>query len=509
MDAPALQPLPLLPTGQPGLDAVLGGGLRRGGMYVVLGGHGAGKTVLSNQLAFARAAEGEQAVVVSMLAESHGRMLQHLSGFSFFEPSWVPGRVTYLSGVGALEEAGLDGLAALLQRAVRERRASLLVLDALSTVVELAPSTLALKHFLRKLGALCDLTGCVALLVGPPTLEGNEAVLAAPDGMLRLASRPTGMRTVRELEVVKLRGAAFLEGRHHYTIGPDGLAVHPRIEALLADAPGDQPVDHARLPVGIPALDAMLRGGVAAGSSTVLLGAPGAGKTLLGTHFLAEGAARGERGLFFGLYETPPRLVAKMEGIGVALQPHVEAGRLALLWQPAQEHLLDVLVERLLGAVHQHRPARLFIDGADGFVQGAAEPARVARVFSALTQELRRLDVTTLITQEAALFGEDLRLAGLGLSATFESILFLRQVEVRSRLRRLLSIVKVRESDYDADVREFRITARGIQMGAPLRGADALLSGQARSPPRGKAKRAPARGKARRAPARGKRGGPR
>jgi circadian clock protein KaiC len=247
---------------------------------------------------------------------------------------------------------------------------------------------------------------------------------------------------------------------------------------------------------GIASLDAVLRGGIPGATVTAVVGPSGSGKTTLGLQFLSASSAA-EPGLLFGCYEPPERLHLKAETVGLDLPAAERRGDLEILWHPLGEHILDELAQRLLDAVRRRGVKRLLIDGLSGFQQAALEPERIERFWSALSNELRALGVTTLHTLEMPeLMGADLRLPVGGVSMLAEVVVVLRYVELRSRLYRLVSLFKVREGAFDPAIRKFEITATGIVVGEPFEGAEAVLSGMARAASRGTAV-APSEGGAR------------
>ncbi len=166
--APSPPDLERVPTGIPGLDTILRGGLPRGGIYLVEGHAGTGKTILASQLAFARLAAGARAVYVTLLTESHSRLLAQLRTLAFFDPAAVGDALYFLSAAGTLEDAGLDGVLDLVRRAVRERRATLLVVDGAAVLGEAAAATRDLRRFLLGLQALLETIGGTALLLAAP-----------------------------------------------------------------------------------------------------------------------------------------------------------------------------------------------------------------------------------------------------------------------------------------------------------------------------------------------------
>ncbi|PTL83365.1 ATPase domain-containing protein [Vitiosangium sp. GDMCC 1.1324] len=474
------EPVRRVSTGSSGLDTILHGGWAHGGTYMVTGSPGAGKTILGNQLCFSHVASGGHAVFVTMLSESHERMMTHLRRMHFFRRDVIGQSLHYVSGYATLKAEGLDGLARLLYRSVREHQATVLVVDGLLAVQESVGSALAFREFLHALGVHNALAGCTTLLLTNQQESPADPQFAMVDGVLMLELR--GLRAVRTLEVTKLRGEAQLAGKHTFHITDNGLDVYPRLESLPPLPPGpEQPDGKRRLGFGLTRLDEMLGGGLIPRSSTLVFGSPGSGKTLLGLHFLAQGAQQDEPGLYYGFMETSARLVEKAAGVGLQLRPWVDSGRLVLKTRVATETLPDALAYELLGLVEHHRVRRLVIDGLEPLVQETMDSRRIPGFLTALTHRLRSRGVTVLMTQQThVLFGPRLEAKLEGLEAIVDNIVFLRYVELRSQLYRMLSILKMRESDYEPALREFSISARGIDVAETFESAEAILTGQAR-----------------------------
>jgi circadian clock protein KaiC len=189
-------------------------------------------------------------------------------------------------------------------------------------------------------------------------------------------------------------GTDALRGRHAFRITDGGIVVYPRIEALLARPSADDRWRDERCATGVNQLDAMLGGGIPRGTTALVLGASGSGKTSLGLYFLSRSSAQ-EPGLFFDFYEMPLRLRAKAAHIGIKLDGLIEQGHLEFLWHPPTEDILYALGNRLLEAVRRRRVKRLVIDGLLGFQEIAADrPHRIGRFLTALANALRVLNVT-------------------------------------------------------------------------------------------------------------------
>ncbi len=479
MPVEEIRQLKRVASGVAGLDDVLHGGLFQGGLYVIMGVPGAGKTILSTQIAFHQIAAGGRAIYVTLLSETHTRMLAYLQTLRFFDPSVIPEQLSFFSGYGPLRDAGLEGLLDFLLDVLLAHAPTLLILDGLMNVEATSASDMAFRHFLQALYIAAESHHCTTLLL----THANEAVKHPPahtiaDGVLELNVACLGLRSVRELEVWKLRGSDFLPGRHAFAITEAGLVVYPRAEVALTAPPAivDAAAEVCRL--GIPQLDSMLRGGVAAHTTTLVLGPTGSGKTILGLQFLATGVQAGETGCYFGFYEQPAPLIAKGDATGLALSQAVAQEQLVIVWQPLSETNLDMLAARLLATVAQRQVRRLFIDDLTAFSTMTTHPERISLFFAVLGNELRARGVTTLVAVELHKgFDRAITMPTETVSALMDNILVLRVVEMRSQLHRLIAVLKVRERDYDHGLREFRITAHGIDVARTAESATALLRG--------------------------------
>lgn len=461
-----------LPTGIDGFDVVLGGGLVRGCAYILQGPPGAGKTILANQVCFTLARSGEKALYMSLLAESHDRMLDHMSRMNFFRRAAVPDAITYISAFPTLMKDKFPGLIRLIQQEMRRHGASLLVLDGLFVAHDTAVDEKEFRTFVHDLQGVAALAGCTLLVLTNQGRASGSPEHTMVDGWIELLDEMRGARSVRSMVVRKQRGAKYLRGRHQFRITDEGVKVFPRVEAVLTRSPAGSEVT-TRVSTGIDGFDRMTGGGYPTGSSSILAGPTGTGKTTVGLQFLSQSTPE-EPGLLFSFYETPARIRTKARSIGIDIDGLLASGALEIVWQSASENLADELGHRLIQAVERRRVKRVFFDGIGALRHAFIFPERIPLFISAINNTLRASDTTILYSMELpSLFIPD-HIVTDELSSMAENVIltyFVKLPENRDRRRRSmivdreLLVLKVRDSDFDAYPEIFHITADGVCFG--------------------------------------------
>jgi len=463
-------------TGVPGLDHILGGGLVEGGLYLIEGMAGAGKTILSSQIGFHRVKNGDRVLYITLIAESHTKLLSHLRGLSFYDADAISDRMLFVSGYHELMRDGLSGFLSLIAATIKTSRPRFMVIDGFRSAREFSSTELELSQFIHELSAFVSAARCTTLVLAP--LSGNEPhpEHTLVDGLIELNRFNNGMRRAREIEVHKLRARDHLLGKHFFNISGNGLVAFPRLEATSERAGAPCHLE-GRLEFALPTFDRMFGGGVMRGSTTTLVGPSGVGKTLLALKFLQAGTDCGERCVYFGIYESPDRLLAKALGVGIDLKDAVKDGRLAIHWHSAVELAIDELAAELIAVVTRTNASRLVVDGIDGFLQSANRSERFGLFINALTQRLRNIGVTTVLTEELPLYNEFGAPATLRASAMTENIVLMRYVELNSALHRMVTIVKQREGPHDTGIRRLTIDSDGLHIIEGFIGPTGILSG--------------------------------
>lgn len=476
-----------VPTGIPGLDRLLNGGLRQGGLHVMLGGPGAGKSVLAHQIGAHLIRAGGKVLYLTALVETHQTLIAQARTFDFFDPGFVPGSFYYASLYPVLARGGLQAVREEISRLVAHHGPSLVVLDGVHALKVAAEGTLDYQRFIHELEAQAAVTGMTTLLLAHPPEGGiaQDPTFTIADAILQMRTRMVRLREVRMFSVVKLRGVAHIGGWHTYRITGEGVHVYPRVEALAAHmqahvvesiTEGDLADDLLELEVA--GLNEMLSGGLDRGSLTLIVGTPGSGKTLFGLAFMSAGAAAGEPGLVLGYHEPPKALIRKGEATGIPVRRGVEEGKIHLHWRAPSELLVDQEIERLLELVDERGIKRVVIDALEDLRNAVIPRTRELAVLASLANLLRERGVTTVVMQDLErIVGVNFDMPMAALSAMMDNVLHLRYVEQKGEMKRLIAVLKVRARGHDRELREFVITQKGLSVGKTYDRSEMVLTG--------------------------------
>jgi circadian clock protein KaiC len=454
-----------LPTGLPGLDAVLGGGLNRPSLVAIVGAPGAGKTILASQIMFHAARQGLQTLVLTAFSEGNDQYTAHLRTLEFFEPALLGDKVQLftLQSQFTAEDTAPGGT---IVHTVRSMKAKVVLIDGFQGVAPLLPPGQSIRALLAALAVQLRYLDATLLL----TLAGDArdlqlgAELTVADVIIGLVYTIQGRRHQRLLEVVKQRGRALLAGLHSYTLDGRGMRVFPRIEVY--PQPESRPHPAGRAPFGLPELDQMLGGGLTNGTTTLLAGAPGVGKTTLGLHWALTTAEPGATSLFLTFGEYAEQLEHKAAAFGLDLHDALARGvvrvvRIAAVDLDPDQVAAIVLNELASGAVR-----RLVIDDIAVLLHELGE--RAHSFLSALNNILYGVDITSLYLLEIPAFeGLRVNFGNTPLAALGDNVVVIQQYEINGALRRLLAVLRMRLSFFDRTVRELILDEQGVRVLQP------------------------------------------
>jgi len=476
-----------LPTGVPGFDEILGGGLPEYSFNIIAGAPGSGKTTLAHQIMFANATPERPAIYFTVLGEPAIKMLRYQQQFSYFDESKLDGAIRFIN----LSQLVLDNdLGAVLDEIIKEVEASkagIVVVDSFRTVVRKAQgggpggtNEMELQGFVQRLALHLTSFQATTFLIGE-YVEGeirDNPVFTVADGLFWLRQSVERNSIVRKMQVMKLRGKESVPGLHTFRITDHGLQIFPRTFGLNGDKAGCAKGGR-RLSTGVRELDALMGGGIPEGDSLLLAGPSGAGKTVLGIQFIAEGLARGEPSIVAMFEERPNEFLQRAASFGFDLEKHVKDGSLRLIYLRPLDLSVDETVHEIVNAVKAIGCIRLVIDSLVGFEVALAPDFRtdfresLYRMIGALT----RLGVTIVSTVEVEEDFTSMGLSNFTISFLADDIVRMRYASINGQLRKLMMVVKMRRSGHSIDMCAYEVSSTGLVIGEPMRGYRGLTSG--------------------------------
>jgi len=472
-----------LPSGVPGLDNLLGGGLPEFSFNLIAGTPGSGKTTLAHQIMFSLAKPDYRALFFTVLGEPALKMLRYQQQFAFFDHDKINESIRFVNLATELLEGDFDRVLARIAAEVKAYAPSLVFVDSFRSVVQSVKredqSVSDLQRFVQQLGQQMTSWQATTFLIGEYLAPEQESspVFTVADGILWLSQNMHRNSMVRKMQVVKMRGQAQAPGLHTFRISDAGIQVFPRAIVQQSEAvtsATQQTAGTKRVPMGTPGLDEMLGGGLPVGYSLLLVGPSGSGKTILATDFLAEGARRGEPGVIAAFEKSPSQLLNNK------LSELVKTGQVGVINTRALDLSIDETLHDLIEMITRMQAKRVVIDSLSGFELALApefsEDFRGS--LYRMVAELTAMGMTILMTSELEDRYTDLRFSPFGSAFLADAIIVQRYVEIAGQFKRALSVVKVRGSEHSKDIRLFEITDKGIVIGETMSEYAGILSGR-------------------------------
>jgi circadian clock protein KaiC len=471
-----------LATGVPGLDAILGGGLPEFSFNMIVGSPGSGKTTLAHQIMFALATQERPALFFTVLGEPPMKMLRYQQQFLFFNLDKVNTAISFVNLTDELATGDFDKVLARIIQEVETRSPALVFMDSfrgLMGAIDLSGTRNQPQQFAQQLAAQMSASQATTFLVGEYASDNcNHPVFTVADGLISLQQSVHRNSIVRKIRVLKMRGQPTSPGVHTFRISGKGLEVFPsaviRDDSVDASAVERAPYSDKRLSIGVPKLDTMLGGGLPEGFSLLVAGPSGSGKTILATAFLAEGMRCGEPGVLVAFEQTPSQSLSR------TVDDMVRAGHVGLINTRSLDLSIDEIVQHLISMVHRMKATRVVIDSLSGFELAVAPTFRedFRESLFRMVAALSGLGVTVMMTSELEDRYTDLRFSPYGSAFLTDAIIVQRYIEIDSSLKRVLAVVKVRDSAHSKEIREFEIKDARIEIGAPLLQYEGLLGGR-------------------------------
>ena len=469
-------------TGIPGFDDVLGGGLPLGRIYLLKGSAGAGKTTLGLQFLLNGRQSGERGLYVALsetrseldeVALSHG---WDLSGLDVQEVGEGGDHKADEENTLFLPaEVELGETTRRIIEGVEVRKPARVVIDSLSEIRYLAGTEMRYRRQIMALKSLFMSQGCTALLVDDEAGDGRDSLLESiAHGVIQLRQVfPEYGPERRQVLVSKLRGVRYRGGYHDIRIRTGGLVVFPR---LIPD--GDAGLfEPGGVASGLPELDNLLGGGLDRGTTTLIMGPAGTGKSALAAQYAAAAAGRGENVLFLIFEESRETLYARTRALGIPLPEQVESGRIRLLPINPVEITPGEFTQIVREAVESHRARLLIVDSLNGYLNALPGEKLVELQLHELFRYLRQLGVTVILTlAQHGLVGSTMQ-SPVDLSYLADILVLLRYFEADGKIHKAISIPKKRSGRHESTIRELAMDTGGLRVSAPLTQFRGVLTG--------------------------------
>lgn len=451
-------------TGVRELDQILSGGFLRNSINIVMGHPGTGKTVFAEQMVFHNAGDDRPILYLTTLSEPLAKVVTYLQGFGFYDEQRLMDGVVYDDIGEALVEAGPSAVVDRIRRAVREMGPKMIVVDSFKAIHDLTNTT-DMRRVISELAGVLSAYDTTVFLIGEYSEDQIPTYpeFAVADGIVEFARKSTAKRDERFLRVLKLRGSGYAEGFHAFTISGDGLHVFPRLVTPVA--PVGYTAASDRVSTGIAGLDELLDGGLWRGSSTLVTGQAGAGKTTLALQYAMAGIKDGEKALYLNFQENPHQLARTVDALGHSQDELTRRGMVFQYASPV-ELSIDSVVLGVLNAVNDEGVTRVAIDAIGDLALAADDPRRFHDYLYALTQEFVVKGVTALLTLELSATGF-VAVQPDRFSSMADALIELN-ILMTGRPRRTLRVVKARGTRHDMHVHEMHIERTGITIGEPL-----------------------------------------
>jgi circadian clock protein KaiC len=467
----------------PGLDDILGGGLPRNQLYLIQGQPGVGKTTLALQYLLEGVRQGETGFYVTLsetkeelraVAESHGWSLDGIELFELeaVEQSLKPEAQYTLFHPSEVELGEtVERVTAAIERVEPVR----VVLDSLSELRLLARDPLRFRRQILALKQFFIGRQCTVLLLDDGSAETGEIQLESlAHGVIVLEQKARGYGSDRRsIRITKVRGVAFRTGHHDMTLEQGGLCVYPRLVA----AEHHRAFSPERASSGIEELDALLSEGLDRGSSTLLVGPAGAGKSTIASQFAVAAAERGEKAAIFTFEEGLAALFARSEGLGMTLREHTERGTIRCRQIDPAELSPGQLAHAVRQAVEEYGARVVVIDSLNGYLRATPGEAFLVLQLHELLSYLNHMGVVTVLTLAQHGFLGIAMKSDADVSYLADSVILLRYFEAAGRLRKAISVMKRRSGGHETTIRELSMSANGVRVGEPLTDFQGVLTG--------------------------------
>ncbi len=459
-------------TGVNGLDKILDGGFLRPSIVLIAGSAGTGKTTFVMQSLFNSAKNEEVCMYITALSEPIAMINNFMSRFSFYNISMLgKGNVKYVPIDIDIIHEGQDAIIKEMEKNIESIKPDRIVIDPVN-VFTLEQGEESSRRFYYDFFTRMKGWNSLVLLTGEFTPDAlvKSTLGYLVDGIIHISYEPFYERNIRYLDVIKMRGQDFQGGKHSCKITKDGFVVFPRLQAAARKS-----ILKERLSTGIKGLNQMTGGGFVRSSAVLLSGSSGTGKTIIGTQFIMDGLSKKEPGVIVSFEEDGAQIRENSRMFGWNFDEFENKNMLKIIQATEFDALeLAVMIEE---SIHEINAKRLLFDGTGRLGRRLPQYMPLPEYMNDIANYLKNMNVTAVYTNETSNLTGAAQITGSGISPIMDAVILLRYVEIKSEMRKAISVLKMRGSNHDKDIREIVISEKGVEVKLPFIEYSGILSG--------------------------------
>ncbi len=435
---------PRISTGDAQADEILGGGYPANSINIVMGQPGTGKTIFAERLLFHNADGDRPLLYVTTLSEPMSKVVSYAQRLAFFDMEKIGRQIVYDDLGPQLAREGIEAMVPFVRDAIKRMAPAIIVIDSFKAVHDLATSTQAMRRLIADFAGLLSASDTTAFLIGEYTQSDSEShpEFAVADSIVQLERHTLGARDERFFRVLKLRGSRYREGQHAFRITGNGLQLFPR---LITPDFTDYSPNVERVRTGVPGLDEIVGGGFWCGSTTVLIGSTGTGKTTIALQFALAGIAAGQETLFVNFQENPAQMKRLMASLGADVEDATAAGFHHLYVSPV-ELQIDSVIVTIFEMIRSEGIQRVVIDAVGDLANAASDPQRLHDYMYSLVQHFVVNNITSILNFESPIGLTSQGRNERRFSYMADNVLLLSPADESARTMR---VIKTRNSEHD------------------------------------------------------------